>query len=319
MKHRLAVSAALAAAALSLVACAPDPIADPSASTQPQPSSAPMPGAVEAQNVDEALAAMEWKDNGEGAEPTITFSAPINFDKPGTRVVEDGDGDALSDGQMLSLHFVIISGLDGLPVQSTYEFGAPQPLSLSTSELEPSLYDTLTNSHVGAKILYAVPDNGGGGSVVMGITVAGVTDVLKRAEGAAAEPTPGDPAVSLDGDGKPSIDFSGTTMPAELVARDLIVGEGAAVTEDQTVTVNYSGWVWDGEQFDSSWERGSTFTTALSKGYLIDGWIDGLVGKTVGSQVLLVIPPDLGYGDQESDAIPAGSTLVFVVDILAAY
>ena len=51
---------------------------------------------------------------------------------------------------------------------------------------------------------------------------------------------------------------------------------------------------------------------------VIPGWTQGLAGQTVGSQVLLVIPPDLGYGDQASGSIPANSTLVFVVDILAA-
>ena len=318
MKHRLAASAALAVAALSLAACAPDPITDPSASNQSQASSVPIPDAAEVRNVDEALAAMEWTDNGEGAEPTITVGSPVNFDKAGTRVVEDGDGEALADGQMVAIQFVMISGVDGLPVQSTYDLNAPQQLPLTPSELEPTLYEALTTSHVGAHLLYAVPDSGGG-SVVMAITVVGATDVLKRAEGAPVEPTPGDPAVSLDGDGKPSVDFNGASMPSELVSRDLIVGEGAAVNEDQTVTVNYTGWVWDGEQFDSSWDGGQAFTTSLSRGYLIDGWIDGLVGKAVGSQVLLVIPPELGYGDQDNGTIPPGSTLVFVVDILAAY
>lgn len=318
MKHRLAVSAALAAAALSLVACAPDPIADPNASNQSQPTSAPFPDAVEAQNVDEALAAMEWKDNGEGAEPTITVNAPVNFDKAGTRVIEDGDGEEIADGQMLSLHYVAISGVDGAPVHSTYAANSPEPVEMSTDLLEPTLYDALASSRVGVRVLYAVPDNGGG-AVVMAVTVVAATDVLERAEGAAVEPTPGDPVVSLDADGKPSIDFSGTTMPSELVARDLIVGDGAAVNEEQTVTVNYTGWLWDGEQFDSSWDRGESFTTVLSKANLIHGWIDGLVGKTVGSQVLLVIPPELGYGEQDNGTIPAGSTLVFVIDILAAY
>lgn len=308
----------MAAAALSLVACAPDPIVDPSASNQSQPSSAPLPDAVEAQNVDDALAAMEWKDNGEGAEPTINVNAPINFDKAGTRVVEDGDGEELKDGQMLSLHYVAISGVDGAPVHSTYTANSPEPVELTTEQLEPTLFEALTSAHVGARILYAVPDNGGG-SVIMAVTVVAAVDVPDRAEGTAVEPTPGDPVVSLDGDGKPSIDFSGTTMPTELVARDLIVGDGAPVSEEQTVTVKYTGWLWDGEQFDSSWDRGQDFTTVLSKANLIHGWIDGLVGKTVGSQVLLVIPPDLGYGDQANGSIPAGSTLVFVIDILAAY
>ena len=52
---------------------------------------------------------------------------------------------------------------------------------------------------------------------------------------------------------------------------------------------------------------------------VIEGWQKGLVAQTVGSQVLLVIPPDQAYGDKEQGPIPANSTLVFVIDILAAY
>ncbi|MCI6773963.1 MAG: FKBP-type peptidyl-prolyl cis-trans isomerase, partial [Bifidobacterium pseudolongum] len=61
-----------------------------------------------------------------------------------------------------------------------------------------------------------------------------------------------------------------------------------------------------------------TFTATLNGG-VIQGWTEGLRGKKVGSQVLLVVPPDLGYGDKEQGEIPANSTLVFVVDILAKY
>ena len=68
--------------------------------------------------------------------------------------------------------------------------------------------------------------------------------------------------------------------------------------------MNYTGWLWDGTQFDSSWDRGEPATFALTG--VIAGWTQGLVGQTVGSQVLLVIPPDLGYGDQASETIPAG-------------
>ncbi len=86
----------------------------------------------------------------------------------------------------------------------------------------------------------------------------------------------------------------------------------------QNVTFHYSGWLWDGTPFDSSWEKGAAFTTSLGTGQVIQGWDQGLVGQPVGSQVLLVIPPALGYGDAEQGSIPANSTLVFVVDILSA-
>ena len=87
-----------------------------------------------------------------------------------------------------------------------------------------------------------------------------------------------------------------------------------------TAVVKYTGWTTDGKQFDSSWDKNTTFDADVSSsGQIIQGWKDGLIGQTVGSQVLLVIPPDKGYGNKASGSIPANSTLVFVVDILAAY
>ena len=94
-----------------------------------------------------------------------------------------------------------------------------------------------------------------------------------------------------------------------LVSQDLIKGEGAEVKDTQTVVAHYTGWLLDGTQFDST----------FSLDGVIKGWKQGLAGHTVGSQVLLVVPPSLGYGSEAKDKIPANSTLVFVVDILAAY
>ena len=70
--------------------------------------------------------------------------------------------------------------------------------------------------------------------------------------------------------------------------------------------------------FDSSWTRKSPATFAIGTGNVIPGWDKGLVGKKVGSRVLLVVPPADGYGAQGQGQIPANATLVFVVDILDA-
>ena len=107
-------------------------------------------------------------------------------------------------------------------------------------------------------------------------------------------------------------------MPTGLVVQPLIVGDGPAVVEGQSITVQYSGWLWDGTLFDSSWEAGYSASFVLAQESLIDGWVQGLAGQPVGSQVLLILPPELAYGDVAQGTIPAGSTLVFVVDILAA-
>ena len=74
----------------------------------------------------------------------------------------------------------------------------------------------------------------------------------------------------------------------------------------------------DGTVFDSSWTRKSPATFAIGTGNVIPGWDKGLVGKKVGSRVLLLVPPADGYADKAQGKIPANAALVFVVDILDA-
>ncbi len=126
------------------------------------------------------------------------------------------------------------------------------------------------------------------------------------------------PAITRDAAGVPSIDFAGAEMPEGLVVEVLSAGDGPAVVEGQHITVHYSGWLWDGAKFDSSFDRGESISFPIAYGALIDGWVDGIVGQPVGSKLLLVVPPESGYGFRPMGPIPAGSTLVFVVDVLEA-
>lgn len=103
--------------------------------------------------------------------------------------------------------------------------------------------------------------------------------------------------------------------PSEITLKVLEEGDGAEVGLDDIVTVNYSGFLWDnGEMFDSSFVRGQAATFSLNQ--VIPGWKYGLAGTRVGDRILLVVPPEFGYGDVEQGNIPANSTLVFVVDIV---
>jgi hypothetical protein len=107
--------------------------------------------------------------------------------------------------------------------------------------------------------------------------------------------------------------------PKSLVVKDLITGTGKTVAPGQQITVNYVGVLYDtGKEFDSSWKRNQPFTTALSAGSVIPGWVKGLTGARVGSRRELIIPPDLAYGKAgQPPTIPPNSTLVFVIDVLA--
>ncbi len=112
-----------------------------------------------------------------------------------------------------------------------------------------------------------------------------------------------------------------TTAPKTLQVKPLIKGTGAVVKKGQDIAVQYTGVIWrTGKVFDSSWSRNTPLTTVIGEGQVIKGWDTGLVGQTVGSRVLLVIPPADGYGSAGASAagIKGTDTLVFVVDILAA-
>ncbi len=155
------------------------------------------------------------------------------------------------------------------------------------------------------------------------LTLQSVRHPLDRATGTAVTPPAGLPTVALDGTGKPTITIpAGVAAPSSLVIQPLVVGTGPVVEAGQTVVVHYTGIIYgSGKQFDSSWDRGQPADFVIGQGQVIPGWDKGIVGQTVGSQLLLVIPPADGYGTsgQSSAGISGTDTLVFVVDILDAY
>jgi FKBP-type peptidyl-prolyl cis-trans isomerase FkpA len=119
------------------------------------------------------------------------------------------------------------------------------------------------------------------------------------------------------GDSSPS--NTPTPPSAPYSATDLREGTGATASQGRTVTVSYTGWLYDpgkpeskGAQFDSS----ANFSFQLGVGRVIAGWDQGVLGMKVGGQRRLVIPPNLGYGSQMVGSIPPNSTLVFDVMLL---
>jgi FKBP-type peptidyl-prolyl cis-trans isomerase len=102
---------------------------------------------------------------------------------------------------------------------------------------------------------------------------------------------------------------------------DLRLGTGATAAAGGTLTVNYTGWLYDpskpdnkGLQFDSSTGVGS-FSFVLGAGQVIQGWDQGLVGIKVGGLRRLVIPPSLAYGSSRHGAIPPNAALVFEISL----
>ncbi|MEO6214283.1 MAG: FKBP-type peptidyl-prolyl cis-trans isomerase [Vicinamibacterales bacterium] len=116
------------------------------------------------------------------------------------------------------------------------------------------------------------------------------------------------------------------TSPAGVTAlaqTDLTVGAGAVAANGNSITVNYTGWLYDpsrtdnkGLQFDTSAARGP-FTFTLGSGQVIAGWDQGVVAMRVGGVRRLVVPPFLGYGSVRNGPIPGNSTLVFDIELVS--
>lgn len=117
-----------------------------------------------------------------------------------------------------------------------------------------------------------------------------------------------------------------SAAPSELLINTLQAGEGATAQPGQTVTVHYTGWLFDaaaennqGSKFDSSVDRGRPFSFPLGAGRVVKGWDQGVAGMQIGEKRRLIIPPHLGYGARGAgNVIPGGATLVFDVELLAA-
>ena len=113
------------------------------------------------------------------------------------------------------------------------------------------------------------------------------------------------------------------TTPSGLRIIDVKPGTGPVPQAGQTVTVNYTGWLFvdgkKGKKFDSSLDRNQPFSFTLGQGQVIKGWDEGLATMHVGGQRTLIIPPDLGYGARGAGGvIPPDATLIFDVDLLGA-
>jgi peptidylprolyl isomerase len=270
-----------------------------------------------------------------GEDPNVSWGDGVfGVAETTRRILTEGDGAEVTTGQRLVVDYWAINGQNGNVYDSSTQ-GNPATFKL-TDQLQPGIVKILDGVQVGARVLGAAapadafgPQGGnpdadiaGDDTILYVMDVREAVDVPNRASGEALTPEPGLPTVELADNGEPTITIPDAEPPGELVAETLIQGAGETVEAGQTLDVQYKGVIWgSGEEFDSSWSRDSSASFTIGEGAVIPGWDEGLVGKKVGSQVLLVIPPDKGYGEQgQPQASIAGTdTLVFVVDILDAY
>jgi peptidylprolyl isomerase len=270
---------------------------------------------------------LKLTDNGDKKAPGVEFSKPLEVTEPTVKVITEGNGDAVKANQVAKLSILAVSGADGSTLEDTFP-GEPEALEL-TDDMKTGnalIYNAFVGAKVGSTLALAVPGQAAAPAsaapdgttpssaaqptqllLIKLISATDVTPPLEKPEGETVTPPAGLPTVKENDKGIPEISIEGAAAPTALVAQDLIKGKGPEVKATDTVVVNYVLYSFkDNTQVESSFES-QPLTRPLSQ--LIKGWQEGLVGKTVGSRVLLSVPADLAYGAEKGD-------LVFVVDIL---
>jgi peptidylprolyl isomerase len=268
--------------------------------------------------------------------PTVKVEPkPLTVTDTTTKVVKEGDGAPVKGDEIVSIKYVLLNAKDASVLDTN--FGKQNlGLSLDSQQLLPGFKKGLTNQKVGSRVLVAMPPKdafgsqgnadlkvGANDSVLFLMDVVSATKALPTAQGKAVAPKKGLPTVKVE-EGKPATITipKGAKAPTKTISQPLIQGTGPKVKAGQTVRVSYTGALWrNGEVFDSSANSPTKyFETVIGQQQVIKGWDSSIVGANVGSRLLLVVPPADGYGAAGSPPkIKGTDTLVFVVDILAAY
>ena len=316
------LAAVLAVPTLLIAGCASE--GSPATANQSGSSAAPVSAALASVKVTGAA----------GAKPTVALGAtPTSLTSSGTKVVTPGNGAVISKGQKVTVDYVLVNGKDGKEADTTF---GKKPVSFlaDPGQLLPGLANGMIGQKIGSRVLVGVAPKegfaGGAGNSQLGfgkddalifvLDIKSALTPLTGPEGDPVTPPAGLPTVKEDAKGVPTITMPKTPAPTKLVVQPLIKGKGAVVKAGQTISAAYVGAVYaGGKVFDSSFASGNKLDIAIGTGNLVPGFDKGIVGQTVGSRVLLVLPPDQGYGTagNAQAGIKGTDTIVFVVDLLA--
>lgn len=315
--------AALCVVSLALTACSgssqPDPSATPSAPTSTGSAATPSPGPTA--NLDAITVT-----GAAGKEPTAKASWPVSTSTTQSKVLTQGSGRTVEKTSILTINYVGVNGRTGKVFDSSFKRGAPATFDLA--RVVPGFSKGLTGKKVGDRVLIVTSSadgyDAGGGNPQAGIKVGDslvfVVDILAvsfpHAEGTAVTPPSGLPKVTVT-DNVPTVTIGDATRPSSLVVQPLVKGTGPKVKASDIIDVRYRTWVWSsGDMIEDGYDAEPVSSPLEGT---IEGWKKGLVGQTVGSRVMLVVPPAMAYPDGTSDpSIAPGQTLVYVIDILFA-
>jgi peptidylprolyl isomerase len=272
-----------------------------------------------------------------GSRPDVVFPKEAPGKELAVKTVTDGRGARARKGDLVVADYVGYRwSKDGSKLLAN-SFIAGRPGAFPTGRLVPGLEKALEGARVGGRVVAKIPPKDGYGDkgavqhqVGKGDTLVYVLDVRaiypRTAQAQGRRQPLDDPRLPKVGEVQagagPSVSVPKAAAPKNLQVRTLVQGQGAAVAKGQLLALQYVGVFWrDGKAFDSSWRAGRPYAATIGTGQVMKGWDQALVGQKVGSRLLLVVPPSLGYGDKglAQAKIKGDDTLVFVVDILGAH
>ncbi|MCX5608872.1 MULTISPECIES: FKBP-type peptidyl-prolyl cis-trans isomerase [unclassified Streptomyces] len=267
-----------------------------------------------------------------GETPTLSKGKGEPPKELKVETVSEGDGPALKKGDIAQVNYLgqVWDGKD--PFDASFGKGKPFDVTIGAGMVIKGWDQGLEGQKVGSRVELVIPpalgygEQGSGEKIKPNATLVFVVDIVKGTSVPAsatgkevAQENKDLPKVGTNTDGKEvSVTVpKDTAEPAKLVSNYVLEGDGAVVKDTDNVVVKFNGKTWkDDKTFESTYATDTTVTWPMEQ-LSVKGLKDGLLGKKVGSRILLVIPPDLAFGDKEQGTIPAKSTLVFSLDILA--
>jgi FKBP-type peptidyl-prolyl cis-trans isomerase len=271
-----------------------------------------------------------------GMSPKVTIPKAKADNQLTVKTLIKGGGAALTQSDSLAANFVLYfwNGATSTLKADTY---TSNPAVIGGTML-PGLESALIGKKAGSRVLAVIPPADGYGAngdselgITKSTTLVFVIDVIgvysNKASASGTQVSNGGgglPTVSAKPGSAPVVTVdTKATPPTTLQVKTLIKGSGAKLAKGQYVVAQYVGYIWrTGKSFGSSWTSSTPFGFVLGAKpeQVIPAWDTGLVGQTVGSRVMLVVPPKDGYGKAgaSSVGIKGTDTLVFVVDILDA-
>ncbi|WP_328482905.1 FKBP-type peptidyl-prolyl cis-trans isomerase [Streptomyces sp. NBC_00377] len=331
MRRRSLILAAVPAGLVTLAACGDDKSDTSKASDGGSPSAGASSAAPPPKIVDGPLPAITAGVKF-GEKPTVAKGSGDPSKDLAVKTVIAGSGRTVAENDYIQANCLGQIWDSAKVLLNTYDTKKPLFTQLAQGGTIDGWRYALTGKKIGSRVLFSVPPTWGfgkDGDAETGIkgtdTLVFVFDIQNTfnskssAKGKDVPQESGVPKVGTNTDGKaPSIEIPKTKAPAKLVSNYVIEGDGAELAADDTVLVQYKGVVWEtGKEFDSTYGRNAL--TSFSLQQVVKGWAQGLTGKKVGSRVVIVVPPSLGYGDSppSGSGIEKDSTMVFSVDILA--